>query len=35
MLGLMILQQMHDMTDDEAVNTFAFDVRWRFALDIF
>lgn len=34
MLGLMILQQMHDLTDDEAVDEFAFDFKWRYALDV-
>lgn len=34
MLGLMILQQMHDLTDQKAVGDFMFDIRWRYALDI-
>ncbi len=34
MLGLMILQQMHDLTDDEAVDEFAFDFKWHYALNI-
>ena len=34
MLGLMILQQMHDLTDEKAVGDFMFDTRWRYALDI-
>jgi len=34
MLGLMILQQMHDLTDDEAVMEFAFGYQWRYALDV-
>ena len=34
MLGLMILQQMHDLTDDEAVMEFAFGYQWHYALNI-
>ena len=34
MLGLMILQQMHDLTDEQAVDQFCFHVQWHYALDI-
>ena len=34
MFGLMILQQMHDLTDEQAANEFAFDQMWHYALDI-
>ncbi len=34
MLGLMVLQQMHDMTDEEAVDQFAYNVQWHYALNI-
>ena len=34
MLGLMILQQMHDLTDEKAVGDFMFDTRWHYALDV-
>ena len=34
MLGLMILQQMHDLTDEKAIGDFMFDIRWRYALDV-
>jgi len=34
MIGLMILQQMHDFTDEEAVDQFRFNVKWHYALDI-
>ena len=34
MVGLMILQQMHDLTDAEAVDQFAFNIKWHFALNI-
>ena len=34
MMGAMILQQMHNLTDEETVNHFAFNIQWRYALDI-
>ncbi|MDX8408875.1 MAG: transposase, partial [Mariprofundales bacterium] len=34
MMGLMVLQQMHDLTDDEAVSLFAFNLQWHYALNI-
>jgi len=34
MVGLMILQQMHDLTDAEAVDQFAFNLKWHYALNI-
>ena len=34
MLGLMILQQMHDLTDQETIHQFAFNLEWHYALDI-
>jgi hypothetical protein len=34
MLGIMLLQQMHDLTDEEAVNQVAFNLQWQYALDI-
>lgn len=34
MLGLMLLQQMHDLTDDDAASQFAFNIQWHFALNI-
>jgi len=33
-LGLMVIQQMHDLTDDEAVSQFAFNMQWHYALNI-
>jgi hypothetical protein len=33
-IGLMILQQMHDLTDDQAVEQFCFNIQWHFALNI-
>ncbi len=34
MIGLMILQQMHDLTDDQAVEQFCFNMQWHYALNI-
>jgi len=34
MIGLMILQQMHDLTDEEAMEQFCFNLQWQYALDI-
>ena len=34
MIGLMILQQMHDLTDDQAVEQFCFNIQWHYALNI-
>lgn len=34
MLGVLILQQMMDLTDEETVATLSFDVRWHYALNI-
>lgn len=34
MLGLLLLQQMHDLTDEEAVDQFAYNIQWQYALNI-
>lgn len=34
MLGIMIIQQMEDLTDEETVRQFAFNIQWHFALNI-
>jgi hypothetical protein len=34
LLGLCLLQEWNDMSDQEALDTFSFDVRWHYALDI-
>ena len=34
MMGVMILQQMHDCTDQEAVEQFCFNIQWHYALNI-
>ena len=33
-MGLMILQQMHNLTDDQAVEQFCFNIQWHYALNI-
>ena len=33
-LGVLVLQQMHDLTDLETVDQLAFNEKWHFALDI-
>ena len=34
MIGLMILQQMHDLTDEDAVEQFCFNIQWQYALNV-
>lgn len=34
MLGVLVLQQMVDLTDAETVETLAYDVRWHYALNL-
>lgn len=34
MMGLMILQQMHDLTDEDAVEQFCFNLQWQYALNV-
>jgi len=33
-LGICLLQEWHDLSDQEALDTFGFDLRWRHALDV-
>jgi len=33
-LGALILQQMHDLTDEETVSQFSYNIQWHYALDI-
>lgn len=33
-LGSLIIQQMHDLTDEETVSQFSFNIQWHYALDI-
>jgi hypothetical protein len=34
LLGLCLLQEWNHISDQEALDTFSFDVRWRYALDV-
>lgn len=34
MLGLLILQQMEDLTDEQTVSQFAFNIQWQYALNV-
>ena len=34
MLGAIVLQQMHDLTDEETVSQYAFNIQWHYALNI-
>lgn len=34
MLGLCLLQELNDLSDQQALDTFGFDIRWRYALDV-
>jgi len=34
MLGALLLQQTHDLTDEETVNQLAFNIQWHYALNI-
>lgn len=33
-MGALILQQMHDLTDEETISQFSFNLQWHYALDI-
>lgn len=34
MMGAMLLQHMHDLTDEETTEHFAFNIQWHYSLDI-
>jgi len=34
LLGLCLLQEWNSLSDQEALDTFGFDIRWRYALDV-
>ncbi len=34
LLGLCLLQELNILSDQEALDTFSFDIRWRYALDV-
>ena len=33
-LGLCLLQEFNNLSDQQALDTFSFDIRWRYALDV-
>jgi hypothetical protein len=33
-LGLCLLQEFNELSDQQALDTFSFDIRWRYALDV-
>ena len=33
-LGLCLLQEFNDLSDQQTLDTFSFDIRWRYALDV-
>jgi len=34
LLGLCLLQEWNDLSDQQALDEFSFDIRWRYALDV-
>ena len=34
LLGLCLLQELNDLGDQQALDAFSFDIRWRYALDV-
>jgi len=34
LLGLCLLQEWNDLSDQETLDAFSFDIRWRYALDV-
>ena len=34
LLGLCLLQELNNLSDQQALDTFSFDIRWRYALDV-
>jgi hypothetical protein len=34
LLGLCLLQEWNDLSDQEALDAYSFDIRWRYALDV-
>lgn len=34
LLGLCLLQELHNLSDQQALDAFGFDIRWRYALDV-
>ncbi len=33
-MGVLVLQQTHDLTDEETVDQFSFNIQWHYALNI-
>src|SRR5208337_3653562 len=34
LLGLCLLQELSNLSDQQALDAFSFDIRWRYALDV-
>ena len=34
LIGLCLLQELNELSDQQALDTFSFDIRWRYALDV-
>ena len=34
MLGLCLLQELYNLSDQQALDAFGFDIRWRYALEV-
>jgi hypothetical protein len=34
LLGLCLLQELNNLSDQQALDSFGFDIRWRYALDV-
>jgi hypothetical protein len=34
LLGLCLLQELNNLSDQQALEAFGFDIRWRYALDV-
>jgi hypothetical protein len=34
LLGLCLMQELNNLSDQQALDTFSFDIRWRYALDV-
>ena len=34
LLGLCLLQELNNFSDQQALDEFSFDIRWRYALDV-
>ena len=34
LLGLCLLQELNNLSDQQSLDAFGFDIRWRYALDV-